>query len=423
MFDFLDFLLPSPFQHPYPVNFSKATKFLFGSRVRPFHGSIARCDLPFVPEYHSGVVVTRSSFNGVDRKFEEPYYIVEFVREGDICTVSPEDFLCATAVCIYVACDRKTKIPLPGKSVGETALLRSCGTRNYNLLTDNCLQFSAGCITGNPENCVNLSFQLEELIRRKMNHGKSISWEIWNYEDDEAPSEDGLDERLEEECAELDHELIEGHEIACDDSVRPQLHDELRAWQQQMAEEMRQKFAGNFARLEAARASLEAGNHSWEDIQQDMQSYRDVDPNAPVASYEHELELRSDTDLMPLRMAVQADWRRNLEHQRDEYYQQEIQQRRALLLKELNGRLIAMPEITAELKQQMHEARERMCNFYALNIGSLSGRTIRYEDFDNEWQYDPGTMGIKELNGIVSSVAHSLSNCLYNPLHCIHQQW
>ncbi|MFZ4855940.1 MAG: VWA domain-containing protein [Desulfuromonadaceae bacterium] len=61
-----------------------------------------------------------------------------------------------------------------------------------------------------------------------------------------------------------------------------------------------------------------------------------------------------------------------------------------------------MPDITPELKQQMQEARERKCKFYALNIGAISGQTMRHVDFDDEWQYDPHTMGIKELTGIVN---------------------
>jgi uncharacterized protein with von Willebrand factor type A (vWA) domain len=63
-----------------------------------------------------------------------------------------------------------------------------------------------------------------------------------------------------------------------------------------------------------------------------------------------------------------------------------------------------MPAITPDLKQQMDEARTRDCKFYALNIGATQGRAIQHKEFDAEWQYNPATMGIKELTGIVEQI-------------------
>ena len=63
-----------------------------------------------------------------------------------------------------------------------------------------------------------------------------------------------------------------------------------------------------------------------------------------------------------------------------------------------------MPAISAELKQQMTQARARDCKFYALNIGSTYGVAPQHKEFDAEWQYNPATKGIKELNRMLDQL-------------------
>jgi uncharacterized protein with von Willebrand factor type A (vWA) domain len=64
-----------------------------------------------------------------------------------------------------------------------------------------------------------------------------------------------------------------------------------------------------------------------------------------------------------------------------------------------------MPKITSEIKKQMEQARDRDCKFYALNIGTVSGMSPQHKEFDAEWQYDPATMGIKELNRMIEDMS------------------
>ena len=296
---------------------------------------------------HSGVFVSRDK-------------IVEVENDGgdkNIHCVDADDFLNSsivrTGVCIYVACDRRTGVVLGTRSVADNARYAMGRGGEYYLLFDNCHQFTSGCITGNFENVDSFLTLLERTISRKLNRGRPITWKIWNHEEDEEPSEDGLDEQLEEECAELDHELIEGHEIACDDGVRPELHQELRNWQQQQATELREKFAGQFVSLETAERSLAEGNHTGDDIRRDMGEFSTADGKTDTSFWTNKLEeLRDDVDLHPLRAALQQEWRRSLERQQNDYYLNEIAGRRSKLLKELNGRLIAMQEI-AEVAEEL----------------------------------------------------------------------
>ncbi len=314
----------------------RCSNWLFGARVRPRPGSVMHCAL-MVNLEHLGVFVKR------DR-------IVELEGEGDIRAIDPDEFLNSSLVRtgsdIYVACDTKTGVVLGSKDIAMRAGMMTGEKRDYNLLLDNCHQFTSGCITGKFENADNLFMLLESTISRKMNRGRPINWLIWNHDEDDEPSEDGLDEQLEEECGELDYELISGHEIACQESVRPELHEELRNWQQQLTAELRDKFAKQFESLELAEHSLKAGNFAQDDIRQDITEYAVADSKADTTYWaDKQRQLVDPAGLESLRMALQQEWRRSLERQRNEYYLSEIARRRAEFLKELNGRMIAMQEI------------------------------------------------------------------------------
>lgn len=313
----------------------RASNWLFGSRVRPRPGCVMHCALLAVAD-HSGVFVSRNK-------------IAELEGEGDIRCILPDVFLNSSFMRgsnIYVACDKKTGVVIGSRKIAIRANDMAGGVRDYNIILDNCHQFTSGCISGDFNNPNNFFWMLEELIIKKMNRGRPISWLIWNHDEDEKHSADGLEELLEEECGELDYELIEGHDIAGHDSVRPELHEELRSWQLQAETEMREKFAARFAELNSAEASLAAGNRHRDDIRGDLNLLNAANPEADSAFWEKELEHRpADADLKPVRMAVQAYWRKSLERQQNEYYLNEIARRRAELLKELSNRLIAMQQI------------------------------------------------------------------------------
>ncbi|MBV7317341.1 hypothetical protein [Shewanella sp. NIFS-20-20] len=52
--------------------------------------------------------------------------------------------------------------------------------RKYNMLLDNCHQFSAGCITGNFENSNNFLWMLKDLAEKEY---VFKSWRVWDYDD------------------------------------------------------------------------------------------------------------------------------------------------------------------------------------------------------------------------------------------------
>jgi len=311
---------------------------LFGTRVRPRPGSVVHCSLAFAVE-HSGIFVGRDQIieiENVDGK-------------KNIRSVDTYDFIhreIPTGFNIHVACDAKTGIVLGCKNIASSAkAAEGCGGDEYHLLLDNCHKFTSYCITGRRDNVDTLFTLLEMTISRKMNRGKPITWKVWNYQDDDDWSPDGLDELLEAECAELDFELIEGHEISCHDGVRPRLHDELRAWQQQLAVDLRRRFANNFAALEEAKRSLAAGSYAKEDIRRDLNGFSEAD-QANTSHWEQRInEPLDNLALHGVRADIHYEWQRSLERQRNEYCLSEIARRRAELMKELNGRLNAMREI------------------------------------------------------------------------------
>lgn len=115
-------------------------------RVKPIPGSILYCNL-FLNTEHSGVYVGNNQ-------------IVHLNRHGNIEIVSPQEFISGMpANAIYVSCKG-------GESVGcEVAAQRArdfAGTiRDYNVFFDNCHQFSASCLTGEPENRLTLLTMLK----------------------------------------------------------------------------------------------------------------------------------------------------------------------------------------------------------------------------------------------------------------------
>ncbi|MDF2568843.1 MAG: hypothetical protein K0R55_447 [Sporomusa sp.] len=53
--------------------------------------------------------------------------------------------------------------------------------RDYNLIMDNCHQFSAGCLIDNFENANNFLVFLKDEVQKHMNDGKPVKWHRWNW--------------------------------------------------------------------------------------------------------------------------------------------------------------------------------------------------------------------------------------------------
>lgn len=132
-------------------------------KVTPIQGSILHCSLWGVE--HTGIYI------GNNR-------IVELLGTGEIRIATPEMFIEGTnAISIYVACNAAE--PLGGKHIADRAKRMVSNTRNYNLILDNCHQFTTGCITGDFENSTNFFALVEYDIGQNMNNGNSIEWRVW----------------------------------------------------------------------------------------------------------------------------------------------------------------------------------------------------------------------------------------------------
>lgn len=137
---------------------------VFRDKVTPIVGSVLHCSL-FGAE-HTGIYVGNNT-------------IVELTGDGIVRKTSPAGFIDGTnAISIYVACDGTT--PLGGEHIAERAREMVGRSRAYNVVMDNCHQFTAGCITGDFENSTNFFTFVESSIQKHMNHGSSVEWRVWD---------------------------------------------------------------------------------------------------------------------------------------------------------------------------------------------------------------------------------------------------
>ncbi|NCC62177.1 MAG: hypothetical protein EOM12_14835 [Verrucomicrobiae bacterium] len=135
--------------------------------VIPKIGSILYCDMAWGNAEHSGVYI------GNDR-------IVHLNGDGKIEIVTPQGFLNDKwAVHIYVSCDGE--YPVGSREVAARAERKVGGRRSYNLVLDNCHQFSSGCLTGNFENADNFLWMLRMRAKDVL---KANTWRVWEREYD-----------------------------------------------------------------------------------------------------------------------------------------------------------------------------------------------------------------------------------------------
>lgn len=139
---------------------------VFRDKVFPVKGSVVYCDLGFGLAEHSGIYV------GSNR-------IVHLDGSGLIECVSPGVFISRLnglngAISIYVSC-------VGGSAVGESNVAkRAVGmigeSRAYNVVLDNCHQFSSGCMTGNFDNSDNFLWMLKKTSQERIG---SNTWRVW----------------------------------------------------------------------------------------------------------------------------------------------------------------------------------------------------------------------------------------------------
>lgn len=124
-------------------------------------GSVLYCKLG--PFEHSGVYIGDNQ-------------IIELSGQGRIQTTNPRGFLsgCPGTSRIFVACDEYG--PLCKQSIIARAKHKAGHSRSYNMVLDNCHQFTAGCITGQFENNHNFFYILESVISTHLNNNLPFQW-------------------------------------------------------------------------------------------------------------------------------------------------------------------------------------------------------------------------------------------------------
>lgn len=133
--------------------------------VRPVRGSVVYCKLGGIAE-HSGIYVG-------DGK------IVHLDGDGSIEVVSRRTFIrrlggVNPALSIYVSCVDTSAAGT--EAVAKRALAMIGRQRKYNVILDNCHQFTSGCLTGNFDNSDNFWWMVKDTAEKKY---KVDNWRVW----------------------------------------------------------------------------------------------------------------------------------------------------------------------------------------------------------------------------------------------------
>lgn len=130
----------------------------------PCIGSVVYCDLALGYAEHSGIYLGGGE-------------IMHLNSKGWIEKVTPDEFIEGTsALSIYVGC--RGRFPVGSSDIANRAIdfEKDISTRDYNVLLDNCHQFTAGCVNGDPENSNNFLWMLKHECE---NHLSIDSWRVW----------------------------------------------------------------------------------------------------------------------------------------------------------------------------------------------------------------------------------------------------
>jgi len=130
-------------------------------------GSIIFCNLGVWGE-HTGVYIG-------DGK------IVHLDGSGEILQTTPYDFVRRLGGWnpsrhIFVGCG-VDNYPVGTLAVATRAIEKIGCKRSYNLIFDNCHQFTAGCVTGDFENSANFKWMLNDVLEENMG---VVKWCVWD---------------------------------------------------------------------------------------------------------------------------------------------------------------------------------------------------------------------------------------------------
>lgn len=141
------------------------------NKVIPVRGSILYCSLGLGYAEHSGIYIGGGK-------------IVELNGNGKIIAVNAKQFtgnITTVDNTIYVSSAADGSQAIGKNKVADMAQQMLSTTRSYNLLMDNCHQFTAGCVLGNFENPNNFLWLLKEVVEKEMNDGKPVQWVAWDW--------------------------------------------------------------------------------------------------------------------------------------------------------------------------------------------------------------------------------------------------
>ncbi len=142
---------------------------VFRETVEPVPGSVVYCDLGLIPGYtvkHSGIYI------GDDK-------IVHLDGSGKIEVVDDFEFKerlhgWNMTLSIYVSSSDSEAVG--SNEVAKRAKQMVGNNRDYNLLLDNCHQFTSGCLTGDFENHDNFLWLVKDKAKEQLNANE---WRVW----------------------------------------------------------------------------------------------------------------------------------------------------------------------------------------------------------------------------------------------------
>ncbi|QOH81206.1 lecithin retinol acyltransferase family protein [Plesiomonas shigelloides] len=131
----------------------------------PVLGSVVYCDLAFGYAEHSGIYIGNGK-------------IAHLNKYGCIEAVTPKEFIDGTtAISIYVSCSDFFAFATGSDEVAERAKSMLGCSRDYNVILDNCHQFSAGCLTGNFENANIFLWMVKDEAKKVI---LATKWRVWD---------------------------------------------------------------------------------------------------------------------------------------------------------------------------------------------------------------------------------------------------
>lgn len=133
--------------------------------TEPEIGSVLYCDLAIGLAEHSGVYLGNGE-------------IIHLNGDGVIERVSPTEFMAGTtALNIYVSCDGSYATGCSSVAHRAKTFESDSSFRDYNVLLDNCHQFTSACLTGDIDNTHSFLWMLKDECSQQLGVN---CWRVWS---------------------------------------------------------------------------------------------------------------------------------------------------------------------------------------------------------------------------------------------------